>query len=151
MLVIECAEDDELFNAGALRRRILRRDGRPLRQCQIEAIKTMLESCYEDHKTKMPKSVSRILFDEQFNSLPAGEASTRNSIAINDAQRRIIFVKKLNTPLAKFSKKKEHLLPSVILQLGRLRFPEGLDSYNPPTSGYDVSLEEFVRWTKNSR
>ncbi len=54
-----------------------------------------------------------------------------------------------NGILLKRSKEKEHLLPSLILQLIRLRFPNELDKYKPPNSGIDVSIQQFVQWTVN--
>ena len=65
--------------------------------------------------------------------------------ATNDAQRRIMLIDEINTLLTKSSKKKRHLLPAVVLQLIKLRFPEDLDSDNPSTFRYDVSLVQFVK------
>jgi hypothetical protein len=103
-----------------------------------------LESCYTDEKKKIPPRISRLLFDEQFNDF-----STQTSTPITDAQKRILLINEINALLSKFSKKKQHILPPVILQLVRLRFPQELDLFNPPASGYDVSLEQFIKWTKN--
>ena len=66
-------------------------DGRPLRQCQIEAIKALLESFYQDQKTKMPLTVARLLFEEQFDSFPTKQATTTTGTT-NDAQRRIMLI-----------------------------------------------------------
>lgn len=109
---------------------------------QIQAIKDLVESCYTDEKKQMPSRISHLLFDEQFDSF---------STPVSDERKRTLLINEINALLKRVSKKKDHILPPVILQLIRLRFPEQLDMFKPPAYGYDVSLIEFVKWTKNIR
>ncbi len=92
-------------------------DGRSLREAQIEAIKTLLESCYEYENTTMPQSIYHILFEQDFNDLPAEQINSKTTAGVTDTERRTKFFNEIDTILSRRSKKKQHLLPSVILQL----------------------------------
>lgn len=118
-----------------------------MREAQIEAIKTLLESSYQDENSTMPPRIHHILFEKDFNDFPGGQVTTTTAVAVTDVERRTAFINEINIILSKKSKKKQHLLPSVILQLIRLRFPNELDKYKPSNSGIDVSIHEFVQWT----
>jgi hypothetical protein len=118
-----------------------------LREAQIETIKVLLENCYHDEEITMPPRIYHILFKKDFNDLPGRQVNTTTDVAVTDIERRTAFINEINIILSKRSKEKQHLLPSVILQLIRLRFPNELDKYKPPNSGMDVSMKEFVQWT----
>jgi len=72
-------------------------------------------------------------------------ATTNSSLAPNDLQRRLSFLREINSLLTKSSKKKDHLLPTIILQLCPLRFPQNIETFQPPTTGLDVSIQPFVK------
>lgn len=126
-------------------------DGRPLRDAQLEAIKALLERCYKAENITMPPRIYHILFEKEFNDLPRGQVTTTTAGAVSDVERRMAFISEVNIILSKKTEKKQHLLPSVILQLIRLRFPNDLDKYKPPNSGMDVSIDEFVQLTMHAK
>jgi hypothetical protein len=97
----------------------------------------------------MPQRIHYILFEKDFNNCSSGrvDTTTTTTTKTNDVERRTAFINEINIILSKRSKEKEHLLPSLILQLIRLRFPNELDKYKPPNSGIDVSIQQFVQWT----
>ena len=90
-----------------------------------------------------------ILFEKTFDDISARHRLTTDTVVVTDVERRGAFVNEINTILSKKSKKKNHLLPPVILQLMRLRFPNDLDKDKPLKGAIDVSIDDFVQWTKH--
>ncbi|CAF1462817.1 unnamed protein product [Adineta steineri] len=97
----------------------------------------------------MPTRIHRILFEKKFDDISAQHRATTDNVEITDVQRRGAFVSEINSILSKKSKKTSHLLPPVILQLMRLRFPNDLDKDKLLKDAIDVSIDDFVQWTKN--
>jgi hypothetical protein len=119
-----------------------------LREAQLEAIKTLLENCYQDANITMPSHIYHILFEKKFDETSARHRLTTDDVIITDVERRAAFINEINIILSKKSKKKNHLLPPVILQLMRLRFPNDLDKDKPLKNASDVSIDDFIQWTK---
>ncbi|CAF3155309.1 unnamed protein product, partial [Rotaria sp. Silwood2] len=97
----------------------------------------------------MPPLIYNILFEKKFDDILARHRLTTDTAVVTDAERREAFLNEINTILSKKSKKKYHLLPPVILQLMRLRFPNDLDKDKPLKGAIDVSIDDFVQWTKH--
>jgi hypothetical protein len=97
----------------------------------------------------MPAPISHILFEKHFNDIPARHRLTTDTIVVTDVERRGAFVNEINNILGKKSKKKIHLLPPVILQLMRLRFPNDINKDKPVKGAIDVSIDDFIKWTKH--
>jgi hypothetical protein len=97
----------------------------------------------------MPAHIHHLLFERDFNDLPSPQLTTAAAVGVTDVERRAAFVKEINIILSKQSRKNQHLLPSIILQLIRLRFPTDLDNYKPSNFGIDVTIQKFVQWTIN--
>ncbi len=72
----------------------------------------------KDKNVMMPKTIPYILFEKKFYS--ATTATT--TVTISDYESRVLFLEEMNKLLRQFSKKNEHILPAVIIQLCRLRF-----------------------------
>jgi hypothetical protein len=87
---------------------------------------------------------------KKFDDISTRHRFTKDTVVVTDVERRRgAFVNEVNAILSRKSKKKNHLLPPVILQLMRLRFPTDLDKDKPLKSATDVSLDDFVQWTKH--
>lgn len=99
----------------------------------------------------MPSIIYHILFEKQFDNISTRNHRTTDAVLLTDVGRREAFVNEMNIILSKKSKKKQHLLPSVILQLMRLRFPNDLDKDKPLKGATDMSIDDFVAWTKHSK
>jgi hypothetical protein len=97
----------------------------------------------------MPSPIYHILFEKNYDDISARHRLTTDTVVVTDVERREAFVNEINFFLSKKSKKKTHLLPPVILQLMRLRFPKDLDKDKPLKSAIDVSIDDFVHWTKH--
>lgn len=97
----------------------------------------------------MPLLIYDVLFEKNFNDISVRHRVTTDDVAINDVERRAAFLNEINTILSKKSKKKKHLLPPVILQLMRLRFPNDLDKDKTLKNAIDVSIDDFIQWTKH--
>ena len=97
----------------------------------------------------MPSSIYYILFENKFDDISNRHRLTTDTVVVSDVERRGAFLNEINAILSGKSKKKTHLLPPVILQLMRLRFPTDLDKDKPLKSAIDVSLDDFVQWTKH--
>ncbi len=112
-------------------------------------LQALLKSFYQDANTNMPQRIHYILFEKDFNDCLSGRVDTTITMTTNitDVERRTTFINEMNTILSKRSKEKEHLLSSLILQLIRLRFPNELDKYKPPHSGFDLFIQQFIQWT----
>ena len=76
----------------------------------------------------MPARIRSILFEKDFNDSSGEQFTTTSVVGVTDSERRAAFINEINIILSKKSKK-HHLLPSIILQLIRLRFPNDLDQY----------------------
>jgi hypothetical protein len=96
----------------------------------------------------MPARICNILFEKDFNDSSGKQFTTTSGVSVTDNGRRAAFINEINIILSKKSKK-HHLLPPIILQLIRLRFPNDLDQYKFSNLGIDVSIQEFVQWTMN--
>ncbi|CAF1571301.1 unnamed protein product [Adineta steineri] len=97
----------------------------------------------------MPARIHHILFEKKFDDISTQHRATTDNVIVTDVERRGAFVSEINTILFKKSRKKKHLLPPVILQLMRLRFPTDLDKDKPLEGAVDVSIDDFVQWTRN--
>ena len=97
----------------------------------------------------MPARIRDILFEKDFNDFSGKQLTTASVVGVTDNERRAAFLNEINMILSKKSKKQHHLLPPIILQLIRLRFPNDIDQYKFHNSGIDVSIQEFVQWTMN--
>lgn len=97
----------------------------------------------------MPASIYNILFEKKFDDLSTRHRLTTDTVIVTDVERRAAFLNEINIILSKKSKKKSHLLPPVILQLMRLRFPNDLDKNKLLKGAIDVSIHDFVQWTKH--
>jgi hypothetical protein len=97
----------------------------------------------------MPSPIFNILFEKKFDDISVRHRLTTDTAVVTDVERRGAFVNEINTILSKKSKKKNHLLPPVILQLMRLRFPNDLDKDKSLKDAIDVSVDDFVEWTKH--
>jgi hypothetical protein len=97
----------------------------------------------------MPSPIYHILFEKNFDDIPARHRLTTDTVVVTDVERREAFVNEINNILSKKSKKKNHLLPPVILQLMRLRFPNDIDKDKPLKGAIDVSIDDFIKWTKH--
>jgi len=97
----------------------------------------------------MPSLIYHILFEKKFDDISTRHRLTTDTVIVTDAERHEAFVNEINIILSKKSKKKKHLLLSVILQLMRLRFPNDLDKDKPLKGATDVSIDDFVQWTKH--
>ena len=86
---------------------------------------------------------------KKFDDISARHRLTTDTIVVTDVERRGAFVNEIDTILSKKSKKTNHLLPPVILQLMRLRFPNALDKDKSLKGAIDVSIDDFVQWTKH--
>ena len=86
---------------------------------------------------------------KKFDDISKRHRPTTDANIITDVERRASFTNEIHTILSKKSKKKNHLLPPVILQLMRIRFPNDLDKDKPLKSAIDVSIDDFVQWTKD--
>ena len=86
---------------------------------------------------------------KKFDDISKRHRLTTDAGIITDTERRASFINEINVILSKKSKKKNHLLPPVILQLMRIRFPNDLDKDKPLKSPIDVSINDFVQWTKD--
>jgi hypothetical protein len=112
-------------------------------------IKALLESCDQDANNNMPSLIYNILFEKKFDDLSARHRLTTDTAVVTDVKRREAFTNEINTILSKKSKEKSHLLPPVILQLMRLRFPNDLEKDKPLKAAIHVSIADFVKWTKH--
>lgn len=90
-------------------------------------------------------------YKKQFDTVSTRNRHTTDAVIVTDVERREAFVNEMNIILSKKSKKKKHLLPPVILQLMRLRFPNDLDQDKRLKGATDVSIDDFVEWTKNAK
>ncbi|CAF1585261.1 unnamed protein product [Adineta steineri] len=97
----------------------------------------------------MPSRIHRILFEKKYDKISARHRVTTDNVAVTDVERRGAFVREINKILSKQSMEKNHLLPPVILQLMRLRFPNDLHKDKPFEDAFDVSIDKFVQWTKD--
>ncbi len=97
----------------------------------------------------MPSPIYHILFEKKFDDISTRHRPTTDTVVVTDVERRGAFVNEINIILSKESKKKNHLLPTVILQLMRLRFPNDLEKDKPLKGAIDVSIDDFVQWTKH--
>ncbi|CAF1427251.1 unnamed protein product [Adineta steineri] len=97
----------------------------------------------------MPSRIHRILFKKKYDQIPARHRITTDSGEVTDVERRGAFVSEINKILSIQSMEENHLLPPVILQLMRLRFPNDLDKDKPLEDALDVSIDKFVQWTKD--
>jgi len=97
----------------------------------------------------MPSLIYNVLFEKNFNDISVRHHVTTDDVPINDVERRAAFLNEINTILSKKSKKKKHLLPPVILQLMRLRFPNDLDKDKTLKNAIDVSIDDFIQWTNH--
>ena len=88
----------------------------------------------------MPSPIYHILFEKKFDDISARHRLTTDTVVVTDVERRATFINEINIILSKKSKKKSHLLPPVILQLMRLRFPKDLDKDKPLKGAIDVSI-----------
>ncbi len=87
---------------------------------------------------------------KKFDDISTRHRFTKDTVVVTDVERRRgAFVNEVNAILSRKSKKKNHFLPPVILQLMRLRFPTDLDKDKPLKSATDASLDDFVQWTKH--
>ena len=97
----------------------------------------------------MPTRIRNLLFEKDFNDSSGKQFTTTSGVSGTDSERRAAFINEINIILSKKSREKHHLLPPIILQLIRIRFPNDLDQYKFSDLGIDVSIQEFVQWTMN--
>ena len=112
-------------------------------------MKTLLENCYRNVNITMPSLIYHILFEKKIDHISTRHRLTTDTVIVTDVERREAFVNEINIILSKKSKKEQHLLPPVILQLMCLRFPNDLDKGEPLKGATDVSIDDFVQWTKH--
>jgi hypothetical protein len=97
----------------------------------------------------MLSPIYHILFEKKFDNISTRLRLTTDTVVVTNVERREAFVNEINTILSKKSKKKNHLLPPVILQPMRLRFPNDLDKDKLLKGAIDVSIDGFSQWTKH--
>jgi hypothetical protein len=99
----------------------------------------------------MPSFIYHILFEKKFDDISTRHRHTTDTVIATDVERREAFVNEINIFFIQKIQEKTHLLPPVILPLMRLRFPNDLDKDKPLKGATDVSIDDFVQWTKHMK
>ncbi len=63
-----------------------------MREAQLEAIKTLLENCYQDANITMPSHIYHILFEKKFDDISTRHRLTTDTVIVIDAERREAFL-----------------------------------------------------------